>query len=475
MATGESSTSDSSTSAVGDAPSFRQALKLPGVNILAASRAASRLAGAVVSYGAMVYLARQDASQFEISVIAAATYAAALAFGIQGGTLSDSLSKRIALIVGYLCQASLCLLVPFFWGTSVGALMFLMFMTSAINQLITPSLKSAVAIVSTPAQLATVTTVVTVIGSIASAVGSAVVAPVLIKHTGINTVLAVGAVIYLVGASRTLKLPQFEQSIGVRDAVRSVDWKPTALSFKWQANWIINHRSIATMILAGGIVTALFEAFNTLIPVYVRDVLNADPANAVYIFAPAGIGFLIGTLATPKLISLVGERRLNMIALSIMSVSLMLFGLIDIIAPFLAPFSPMRVFELIPGVSINDKVLAASLIALPANFGSTASTVSVQVFVNRRVPLAQQGSTFGLQEVNENALTLFAVVVLGGIATLIGPKVVFLIAPIVVVSMVILLLEHSYRTSGDTPVTYRQAFDMLSDSQDDQVQNEDGR
>ena len=88
----------------------------------------------------MVYLARLDASQFEISVIAAATYAAALAFGIQGGTLSDSRSKRIALIAGYLWQASLCLLVPFFWGTSVGALMFLMFMTSAINQLITPSL-----------------------------------------------------------------------------------------------------------------------------------------------------------------------------------------------------------------------------------------------------------------------------------------------------------------------------------------------
>ena len=78
--------------------------------------------------------------------------------------------------------------------------------------------------------------------------------------------------------------------MGVRDAVRSVDWKPTALSTKWQANWIIKHKSIAAMILAGGIVTALFEAFNTLIPVYVRDVLNADPANAVYIFVPAGTG-----------------------------------------------------------------------------------------------------------------------------------------------------------------------------------------
>ena len=77
---------------------------------------------AVVSYGAMVYLAEEGATQFQISLVAASTYAAALMFGIQGGTLSDTLSKRIALVFGYVIQALLCLLIPIFWGTDVGAL-----------------------------------------------------------------------------------------------------------------------------------------------------------------------------------------------------------------------------------------------------------------------------------------------------------------------------------------------------------------
>ena len=126
-------------------PSFREALKQKNVRILAASRGASKLAMAVVSYGAMVYLAQEGATQFQISLVAASTYAAALMFGIQGGTLSDTLSKRIALVFGYVIQALLCILIPIFWGTDVARLMLIMFMTSAINQIVTPSIKSATA------------------------------------------------------------------------------------------------------------------------------------------------------------------------------------------------------------------------------------------------------------------------------------------------------------------------------------------
>jgi hypothetical protein len=54
---------------------FRAVLDLPGVSILATSRGASKLASAVISYGAMVYLATQGASQLQVSVVAASTYA----------------------------------------------------------------------------------------------------------------------------------------------------------------------------------------------------------------------------------------------------------------------------------------------------------------------------------------------------------------------------------------------------------------
>ena len=111
--------SDETPSFDKEEPSFRVALQNPSVRVLAGSRAASRMALAVVSFGAMVYLAEEGATQLQISLVAASTYAAALLFGIQGGMFSDTLSKRIALVVGYVAQALLCVLVPIFWGTDV--------------------------------------------------------------------------------------------------------------------------------------------------------------------------------------------------------------------------------------------------------------------------------------------------------------------------------------------------------------------
>ncbi len=451
------------TDAPDEEPSFRAALKLHGVSILAASRAASKLAMAVVSYGAMVYLAEEGASQLQISLVAASTYAAALFFGIQGGTLSDSLSKRIALIVGYIAQAALCILIPIFWGTEVGALMLIMFLTSAINQIVTPSIKSATALVATPAQLATVSASISVIGSIASAIGSSFLAPILIKYTSIEAVLAVGGIVYVIGAFRTYRLPRAESAMSMREAVQTINWKPKALSLRWNADWIVQQRGVATILLAGAVVVAMFEAFNTLIPVYVRDVLDADPANAVYIFAPAGIGFLIGTFATPKLIKAFGERRLVLFSLGMLSISMMLFGLVDVVAPVLAPFSPLRLLEWLFDANVNDKVLAASLIAIPANFGSTAAGASVQVYVNRVVPLERQGMTFGLEEVQENALTLVAVLALGVVGNIVGPALVFIFAPIVAVGAVLWMLEYSYQQTDGFRPSHRDAFGMLGD------------
>ena len=256
----------------------------------------------------------------------------------------------------------------------------------------------------------------------------------------------------------------------VSAALRGIDWRPAALSLKWNAQYIVRERGVATMIMVGAIVVAMFEAFNTLIPVYVRDVLDADPADAVYIFAPAGIGFLIGTFLSPKMIARYGERRLAMFALLCLSISMFLFGIVEAVAPVLAPFSPLRIFVWLFDADINDKVLAASLIAVPANFGSTAAGASVQVYINRRVPQVRQGATFGLEEVQENALTLVAVVALGAIANVVGAQLVFIFTPIVAIGAVIWMIDYSYKQTLNVELSARESFEMLRDvSLDDEI------
>ncbi len=149
------------------------------------------------------------------------------------------------------------------------------------------------------------------------------------------------------------------------------------------------------MIVIGLIVSVLNTITATLGPSYVRDVLHTDPANTVYVFAPAGIGALAAMAVAPRLIDRIGERMSAGIGFLVATVSLFLMGAIDVVSPALAPISALNVL-LIFGIDPGDEVRAAGSIALFAGFATSLTAIAVQTYINRRVPVLQQGRTFGL-------------------------------------------------------------------------------
>jgi MFS family permease len=428
-------------------PSYREVLQHPPVQVLSLSRFVSKMANSTLSYGVMVFLATAGASQFQISLASSAGYLAALLFGLQGGMLADSAPKRRVLYLAFIVQAAACFLLPPLVGTDIGALLVLIFLTSALSQVISPGLKSVVAVVATPEQVATTGALVNVVGSIGSAIGSSFLAPILIKVSGIDAVLYVSGALFLVGALRIRKLPEAEAdgAKSLSQNIKSLEWKPRALSLRFNAEWIVAHRPVASMVLVRIFCAALFEGFNSLIPVYVREVLHEDPANSIYIFAPAGIGYLIGAVGGPWLIHWLGERKLAIVSIFLMAIGSLLLGSIGAVDTFFARFSPLRLLEPFIDLDLSDAVLAAGVIAIPTNLGSTASSQAVQVYINKRVPVMQQGGIFGLQSVQQNAFNLVAVLLLGIFATLTGPQYIFILAPFLVATIVLGMVRYSLR------------------------------
>src|SRR4051794_23663035 len=135
--------------------SYRTVWAHSRVRSVAMSRAAAKMGISTVSYGVMVFLAQQDATQLAISLVGASVYAAALIFGLQGGILADAISQRSALVFAFSAQAALCFFAPLVLGTGTGVLILLAFLLSALVQIASPGLKAMVAIVSSPAELAT--------------------------------------------------------------------------------------------------------------------------------------------------------------------------------------------------------------------------------------------------------------------------------------------------------------------------------
>ncbi len=451
------------------ATTYGDVLKQPPVRVLAVSRFASKMAGSTLSYGVMVFLATAGASQFEISLASSASYLAALLFGLQGGMLADSAPKRQVLYLSLIIQAGACFLVPSLFGTDIGDLLFVIFLTSALSQIVSPGLKSVVAIVATPAEVATTGALVNVLGSTGSAIGSSLLAPILIKASGIDAVLYVTGFLFLVGALRVRKLPKAESAGGMtlRENIRTMDWKPKALSLRYNAEWIMAHRAVSSMILVGIFCTALFEGFSSLLPVFVREVLDEDPANSVYIFAPAAIGYLIGAVGGPRLIHWLGVRKLVIVSIFLMATGSILLGAIEAVDTFFARFSPMRLLEPLFDVELSDAILAAGVIAIPINLGSTAAGQAVQVYINNNVPVMRQGGMFGLQSVQQNAFNLVSVFLLGLLATVVGPQYIFFLAPFVVGAIVLSLVRYSLKVLTGERAKVGAGVDFLKEDQPD--------
>jgi MFS family permease len=425
-------------------------VKRRSVQLLVLSRTLSKLGMSTLSYGGKIQLARTGASQFDVMLLGATQSTASLLFGTTGGAVVDSLSTRIALVLAYTAQAAFCILTPVLFGANLASLIVLVFLVGVLSQVTSPALKAATALVATAAELATVSSFLALSSSIGTAIGSTVVAPLAVKFSGIELAMYIAGVVFALAAVRALKMPGDEKAKPPREALRQVDWKHKSLDVRATARWIVGQRAIASMILAGATVAALNDALNSLLPVYARTELKADPADTVYIFAPGAIGFVIATVASPRLIKAHGERWLAIVSLVVFVIGAALFGVIPQVTPVLAGISPMLLLAPF-GFHFSKAVLAAGVIAIPFNFGATASGSAVQTYVNRRVPLPSQGATFGIQSQVVSALTIVTMLSLGALATVIGVRVVFLVAAPLEIVGVGLLVRYGYHVAQEPP------------------------
>ena len=413
------------------------------VQVLLLSRLLSELGMATLSYGAMVHVARIGASQLEVTFLSTAGAIAALIFGLSGGALADSLSKRVALVGAYGMQAVLCIVIPLTLGTDFVSLLLLVFSVRLLTQVVAPAVKAAVYLIASATEIGVAVMLLTMAGGIGSGVGTAVLAPTLIKLFEIRVLLFIVGGIMVLAAIRTLRLP------GDRNEIPRAgeEAKPQAerLTLLSAGSWLLSHPALASIIMSGAIVAILNDVFESLQPIFVRDTLNTDPANSVYVFAPGLIGTILAVVLSPLLIRWPGERWLINIALFSFAGALVLLGLIHYVGPYLAPFSPLHLLAPF-GLNFSQLVLAAGLVGVPVKFGAGAANTAVQAYINRRVPYGEQGSAFGMLTVLQNGFGVGASFIFGAAANQFGTPIVFVCAPVLIVALISYLIHRGTRT-----------------------------
>jgi MFS family permease len=163
--------------------------------------------------------------------------------------------------------------------------------------------------------------------------------------------------------------------------------------------------------------STLVLLFAIMIPRYMKDVLNISPDNAALIFAPTGVGALVGLRFIPWF-SRWGKNRVVIMGLVGVAISLVLLatvrGLAEIMETTPGPLNPGRFL----GLSVLQSL--TMLFAAPMGFSYALLNAPAQTVLHERAPPEMRGRIFATQVVSANFVSLLPLIVVGAITDFVG-------------------------------------------------------
>jgi MFS family permease len=160
--------------------------------------------------------------------------------------------------------------------------------------------------------------------------------------------------------------------------------------------------------------------FAVLVPRYMQAILEVSPDKAVTIFAPVGVGAIIGLRALPLIAARVGKNRTVIIGMCGLAVCVTALGLIEPIAHGLKGTEHLNPFgeERAGGLSIL--VLLTMGFAGPLGFTYALVNAPAQTVLHERAPAEMRGRVFAAQVVLANAVGILPLIVAGSVADIYG-------------------------------------------------------
>src|SRR6266545_4106210 len=381
---------------------------------LLASRFLSDAGQQAVLFGALVSVARGGGSALEVALVGVSALVPPALLGLYGGAVADAIPKRVALAGVYALQAVLCFTFPAVLGRELVAVLALILAVNTLGQVSGPTESSVLPVVATEVELASAAAMINLAAAAGTAFGTALLAPIVVRAFGVDVVFYLAGVTLLLAASRVFDLP-------VGDERRAVRLPPLTVRFRPAVRWLLRHPAVGTMIVVAMLAGTVNVVLQTLAPRYVEEVLNADAADAAYVFAPSAVGVVLGLGLAPALMRLWGERLTAIAGLLIAATCLFLLGMIKDVGSVIDPVNPIHVTELL-GIEING-----------------------------RVPLSYQGRTFAMQSARRNGAAIVPLLTLGALSEAFGAEKVLLVSPLLLLALGYGLVYVSFRYAGLAP------------------------
>jgi MFS family permease len=371
-----------------------------------------------------------DGSTFT-SILVLSFVIPSVVFGIFSGVLVDMWSKRLLLI--YTNVARMLLAVAFLLSRDyfVGLIAISIFFATASQFFGTTDAVTVPSVVPKD-QLMSANSVFSMAVTGSQLIGMIFLAPILLPTIGAMWLFMVAAIMFGVSVLCAYFMPPIAED----DAAPDRNW-PTFRELRSAGGDYMGTlrtigkdpvSSLALIHYATG--SSLVLLFAVLVPRYMQAVLEISPDKAVTIFAPVGVGAILGLRALPYIAARLGKNRTVIAGLVGLSLCVIALGLIEPFASWLQTTENLNPFSddgRAGGLSIL--VLLTMAFAGPVGFTYAMVNAPAQTVLHERAPADMRGRVFAAQVVLANAVGILPLVVAGSVADIFGvTPVLFMIA-----------------------------------------------
>ena len=401
-------------------------------------------------FGLLVVVLSITGSSIHTSILIFSFIVPSIPMGFVVGVVLDRTNKGQVLVLTNVLRAGGCLLFLFFhsneWVIYAISVAF-----STAGLFFNPAVVSLIPSIVSRERLVPANSLYNFTLTAAQLAGIVFLAPLLLQAVGADGLFIAGALLFAAAAAfaarlrivqevREPKLPQGAIFGGI----------PTDFRESWRV--LVSDRysflALSQLIMS----STLVLLFAILIPRYMQEVLDVAPENAAFVFAPTGIGALVGLRFLPWFTKK-GKNRAVVIGLVGVAACMVLLALVKPLAV---------VTDLAPGTETASRILRISLLqaltmsfAGPMGFFYALLNSPAQTVLHERAPAEMRGRIFATQVVSANFVSLLPLIIVGAVTDLLHVPLVLALLAVAVLAMAVVSAAIGEHETGEAAAERR--------------------
>lgn len=292
------------------------------------------------------------------------------------------------------------------------------FISSAIGQFFAPAEATTIPLLVGEERLLTANALfnLTLIGT--QVMGLVIVAPLTVKVLGIKGAFSTVALMYLVATLLVSRIPRDKPRLIVESGASMLKTVWAELREGWR--YVASKRPILIALSQLTMTTTLLLMMGMIAPGYATRVLGMQPEDAIFVFAPAGVGMLANTFLVGRFGYRFRREAMSSVGFSAMVVTLLGFGLAGFDLPLWSSIPK------VPTVMLFSLTLGAemSLVVIPS-----------ETLLQEKSPPELRGRVISVYFLLANLVAIPIMLVVGTLADQIG--IARVVMGVVVILMVI--------------------------------------